>query len=146
MVREILVAFPPNVQPRCLQEAHWSEQALDLSPIEWLHLGPCGKFKLCDWRNGWKGVKGHSLDLPPPRITKSFRYLKWRYGGTEPYFSLFWGVRFPLHKPYPYSLYRCSYLHFSVLLQCLVTETIAFLKNLPRCQVTKWRLWGWDSA
>ena len=32
------------------------------------------------------------------------RYLKWRVG-TEPYSRLFWGVGFPLYKPYPYSLY-----------------------------------------
>ena len=37
---------------------------------------------------------------------KFFRYLKWRGTPNEPYLWLFWGVGFPLHKPYPYSLYR----------------------------------------
>ena len=27
----------------------------------------------------------------------------------------YFGVDFPLHKPYPYSLYRFSYLHFRYL-------------------------------
>ena len=30
--------------------------------------------------------------------------------GTEPYKAIL-GMGFPLHKPYPYSLYRSSYLH-----------------------------------
>ena len=36
-------------------------------------------------------------------LTQHFRYLKWRY--TEPYKAIL-RVGFPLHKPYPYSLYR----------------------------------------
>ncbi len=34
--------------------------------------------------------------------------------GTEPYKAIL-GVGFPFHKPYPYSLYRFSYLHFRYL-------------------------------
>ena len=47
-------------------------------------------------------------------IIKNFRN-----GGTEPYKAIL-GVGFPLHKPYPYSLHRFSYLHFRYL-KCLVT-------------------------
>ena len=36
-------------------------------------------------------------------VTKNFRYLKWR--NPEPYKAIL-GMRIPLHKPYPYSLYR----------------------------------------
>ena len=36
-------------------------------------------------------------------VTKNFRYLKWRT--PEPYKAIL-GMRIPLHKPYPYSLYR----------------------------------------
>ena len=45
-------------------------------------------------------------------ITKNFvRYLKWR--NTEAYYKAIWGGGgFPLHKPYPYSLYRWGFLHF----------------------------------
>ena len=52
------------------------------------------------WKSQAKGTRG--LDSSP-RI--SGRYLKWRVG-TEPYKAIFWGLGFPLHKPYPYSLYR----------------------------------------
>ena len=39
-----------------------------------------------------------------PLFTKSFRYLKWRVSWT--WNKAILGVGFPLHKPYPYSLYR----------------------------------------
>ena len=33
-------------------------------------------------------------------------------GGTKEPYKAIWGVGFPLHKPYPYSLYRWGFLHF----------------------------------
>ena len=56
------------------------------------------------------------------KITKNFRYLKWRYWTL---FSAILGVGFPLHRPYPYSLYRWGFLHFRYL-KCLV-------RNLLNC-------------
>ena len=40
-----------------------------------------------------------------------FRYLKWRVSWTL-YKAVVGGGETPLHKPYPYSLYRFEYLHF----------------------------------
>ena len=34
----------------CAEEAHWADQALDLSPVEWLSLG--GKFRFFTSQNG----------------------------------------------------------------------------------------------
>ena len=54
------------------------------------------------------GVNGHPLILSTSRtsqFTKSFRYPKCRY--QVPYKAIL-VVGFPLHKPYPYSLYRCG--------------------------------------
>ena len=52
----------------------------------------------------------HHPTLIIATITKNFRYLKWRVVSWSPYFRLFWGLGKlpPLHKPYPYSLYRFS--------------------------------------
>ena len=58
---------------------------------------------------------------------------KWRVSWTlQGYFG---GWVFPLHKPYPYSLYRWGFLHFRYL-KCLVTKythgwygTVAYEKN-----------------
>ena len=41
-------------------------------------------------------------------------------GGTEPYNAIL-GLGFPLHKPYPYSLHRFSYLHFRYLKSLVTT-------------------------
>ena len=60
-----------------------------------------------------------------PFFPKHFRYLKWRVSWAL--CSAILEVGFPLHKPYPYCLYRFSYLHFRYL-KCLVT----FFKANPR--------------
>ena len=71
---------------------------------------------LCLW--GWimtwsgLGVKNGNylnqkrLSCAKKMFTKNFRYLKWRVSSTL--FTAFLGMGFPLHKPYPYSLYRFS--------------------------------------
>ena len=65
------------------------------------------------FRPFWGLPKFHSkLD-----VNNHFRYLKWRVSWTL--FSAILMVGFPLHKPYPYSLYRWGFLHFRYL-KCLV--------------------------
>lgn len=71
-VRVILAFFPhgplQNQLLLILQEAHWSEQALDLSPIEWLHLGKVGSSSyMTGGMAGWlgRGLKDIVWTYPP---------------------------------------------------------------------------------
>ena len=64
-------------------------------------------------------------------VTKNFRYLKWR--NPELYFCLFWGWG---HKPYPYSLHRCTVPPFwvsemlgDVVLVLMFTLSISLLNQ-----------------
>ena len=54
-------------------------------------------------------------------ITKTLRYLNSRVSWTL--FSAILGVGFPLHKPYPYSLYRWGFLYFRYLIFLMILVT-----------------------
>ena len=67
-------------------------------------LGTSIKAHFCRGENRYQGIQqNYLLPLPSYIFTKHFRYLKWR--NPEPYKAIL-GVGFPLHKPYPYCLYR----------------------------------------
>ncbi len=76
-----------------------------------------------------------------PWLTKNFRYLEWRVSWTL--CSAILGVGFPLHKPYPYSLYRWGFLHFRYL-KCLVIGQLegSYLCTSPRCSQLQ-HCYGW---
>ena len=81
---------------------------------------------MCSWNtitvSPWAGDVHPPPQTPPNKkgtlFHQTFRWnLKWRVSWTL--WAAILGVCFPLHKQYPYSLYRSGYLHFRYL-KCLV--------------------------
>ena len=56
--------------------------------------------------SAWGNLIRIKKDMSTGFITNMFRYLKWRVSWAL--YKAILGVGFPLHKPYPYSLYRWS--------------------------------------
>ena len=68
------------------------------------------------------------------------RYLKWRDSWTL-WVAIF-GMGFPLHKPYPYSLDRWGFLHLRYL-KCLVSLvffTHVFSRSIESNSIEMWRI------
>ena len=83
---------------------------------------------------GFGSGPGRLVRSIQPIITKNFRYIKWRYWTLSTY-KAFLGVGFPLHKPYPYSLYDGEDSSIFGYLKCSLTSYPPWVTN------SEWKPW-----
>ena len=118
---------------------HWRRSSTEISGLtlynsaarsgsKWAFIDPENDRTIRVWDAPLKMISSNWLQVA---ITKHFRYLKWRVSWAL--CSAILGVgETPLHKPYPYCLYRWGFLHFRYL-KSLVIES-----PIPRSTGLSW--------